>query len=44
MYGTEAMGVMAENLAEIYKISRKDQDLFAFRSQQKAFVAQQNGG
>lgn len=43
MYGTDAMGITAENLAEMYKISRKDQDLFAFRSQQKAFVAQQNG-
>jgi acetyl-CoA acetyltransferase family protein len=27
----------------MYKISREDQDLFAFRSQQKAFTAQQNG-
>jgi acetyl-CoA acyltransferase len=43
MYGTDAMGVTAENLAEMYKISREDQDLFAFRSQQKAFQAQQNG-
>lgn len=43
MYGTDAMAVTAENLAEIYHISREDQDLFAFRSQQKAFIAQQNG-
>lgn len=43
MYGTDAMGVTAENLAEMYSISREDQDLFAFRSQQKAFAAQQNG-
>ncbi len=43
MYGTDAMGVTAENLVEIYHISREDQDLFAYRSQQKAFVAQQNG-
>jgi 3-oxoadipyl-CoA thiolase len=42
-YGTEAMGITAENLAEIYKISREDQDLFAYNSQQKAFNAQQNG-
>ncbi len=35
-YGTEAMGETAENLAEMYKISREDQDLFAFHSQQKA--------
>ncbi len=43
MYGTDAMAVTAENLAEMYHISREDQDLFAFRSQQKAFSAQQNG-
>ncbi len=43
MYGTDAMGVTAENLAEMYNISRDDQDLFALRSQQKAFAAQQNG-
>ena len=43
LYGTDAMGITAENLAEMYKISREDQDLFAFRSQQKAFTAQQNG-
>lgn len=43
MYGTDAMAVTAENLAELYQISREDQDLFAFRSQQKAFIAQQNG-
>ena len=43
MYGTDAMGVTAENLVEIYNISREDQDLFAYRSQQKAFNAQQKG-
>ncbi len=43
MYGTDAMAVTAENLAAIYSISREDQDLFAFCSQQKAFIAQQNG-
>jgi len=43
MYGTDAMGVTAENLVEIYNISREDQDLFAYNSQQKAFAAQQNG-
>lgn len=43
MYGTDAMGITAENLAEMYNISREDQDLFALRSQQKAFIAQQNG-
>lgn len=43
LYGTDAMGVTAENLAEMYHISREDQDMFAFRSQQKAYKAQQNG-
>lgn len=43
LYGVDAMGVTAENLAKMYTISREDQDLFALRSQQKAFAAQQNG-
>jgi len=43
MYGIDAMGLTAENLVEQYGISREDQDLFAYRSQQKAFVAQANG-
>lgn len=43
MYGTDAMGITAENLAEMYKISREDQDLFAYNSQQKAFAAQMEG-
>ncbi len=43
MYGTDAMGMTAENVAEIYKISREDQDLFACRSQMKAAAAQNNG-
>jgi acetyl-CoA acyltransferase len=43
LYGTEAMGKTAENLAELYQISREDQDLFALRSQQKAAQAQQSG-
>jgi acetyl-CoA acyltransferase len=36
LYGTAAMGETAENLADLYTISREDQDQFAFRSQQKA--------
>ncbi len=40
MYGTDAMGVTAENLVELYKISREDQDLFAYNSQMKASAAQ----
>ena len=30
MYGTEGMGSTAENFAEMYNISREDQDKFAF--------------
>jgi len=41
MYGTDAMGLTAENLAEQYNISREDQDMFAFKSQLKAAKAQQ---
>ena len=36
MYGVDAMGETAENLAELYSISREDQDIFATWSQQKA--------
>ncbi len=43
IYGTEAMGKTAENLAEKFKISRDDQDKFAFWSQQKAAAAQLSG-
>ena len=43
LYGTDPMGITAENLVEMYKISREDQDLFAYNSQQKAFSAQQSG-
>ena len=43
MYGTEAMGETAENLAEKFKISREDQDSFAFKSQIKAANANNNG-
>lgn len=43
MFGTDGMGQTAENLAELYNISREDQDLFAYRSQMKAAEAQQNG-
>jgi acetyl-CoA acyltransferase len=43
LYGTEAMGETAENLAQLYRISRDDQDMFAFSSQQKALVARSSG-
>lgn len=39
MYGVDAMGVTAENLAELYHISREDQDAFACHSQMKAAEA-----
>ena len=43
MYGTEGMGSTAENLAELYNISREDQDAFALNSQQKSAKAQAAG-
>jgi len=43
MYGVDAMGETAENLAELHKISREDQDAFAMYSQQKASAAQSKG-
>ncbi len=42
-YGAESMPETAENVAEEWQISREDQDLFAFRSQEKAAAAQANG-
>lgn len=43
LYGTDAMGMTAENLAALYQINREDQDRFALWSQQKAAAAQQSG-
>ena len=43
MYGTEAMGKTAENLVDLYHISRADQDLFAYNSQIKAAKAVESG-
>lgn len=43
MYGTEAMGETAENVAEEYKITREDQDLFAYKSHMKAVKANESG-
>ncbi|MCI5082812.1 MAG: 3-oxoadipyl-CoA thiolase [Saprospiraceae bacterium] len=43
LYGTDGMGMTAENLAEMYKISREDQDKFAYQSQIKAAAAQKSG-
>lgn len=42
-YGVETMPETAENVATEYNISREDQDLFAFNSQQKVVKAQQAG-
>ncbi len=42
-YGIDSMPETGENVAEEFKISREDQDLFALRSQQKAAAAQQAG-
>jgi acetyl-CoA acyltransferase len=43
LYGTDAMGVTAENLVELYGIEREAQDQFSLWSQTKAAAAQANG-
>ena len=43
LFGTHSMGETAENLADLFDISRYDQDVFALKSQQKASEAQKNG-
>ncbi len=43
LYGTDGMGITAENLVDMYKISREDQDKFAYWSQMKAAAAQKSG-
>lgn len=43
MYGTDPMGMTAENLVDMYGISREDQDKFSLSSQLKAAQAIQNG-
>ena len=42
-YGTDGMGVTAENLVEKYDITRADQDAFALWSQEKTAAAQAAG-
>ncbi len=42
-YGVDSMPETAENVAEDYQINRHDQDLFAYRSQQKTKAAQERG-
>ncbi|MEM9341107.1 MAG: 3-oxoadipyl-CoA thiolase [Bacteroidota bacterium] len=43
IYGTDSMGMTAENLVAIHQISREDQDAFAYRSHTKADHAQKSG-
>ena len=43
MYGTDTMPETAENVAAEFGVARKDQDLFALRSQQKAAAAMADG-
>jgi len=43
MYGSDPMGMTAENLVDMYGISREDQDKFSLSSQLKAALAIQNG-
>lgn len=43
LYGVDAMGETAENLAELYQITREDQDEFAFNSQLKTQKAKEAG-
>ncbi len=42
-YGVDLMPETGENVAEDYQVTRADQDLFAFRSQQRAGAAQAAG-
>jgi acetyl-CoA acetyltransferase family protein len=42
-YGVDSMPETGENVAEDYQITRADQDLFAYRSQQKCAAAQAAG-
>jgi acetyl-CoA acyltransferase len=42
-YGVDSMPETGENVAEQFQVSRRDQDAFAARSQEKAVAAQANG-
>jgi len=42
-YGVDSMAETGENVAEEFRISRADQDLFALRSQQRAAEAMRSG-
>src|SRR6185312_13187548 len=39
MYGADTMPQTAENVAQRYEITREQQDLFAYESQQRAKIA-----
>ena len=43
LYGTEPMGETAENLADLYAISREEQDRFAAQSHARAIAAIEDG-
>lgn len=43
LYGVDSMPETAENVADDYKVSREDQDIFAFNSQTKAAAAIASG-
>ncbi|GLI20869.1 MULTISPECIES: 3-oxoadipyl-CoA thiolase [Hyphomicrobiales] len=42
-YGVDSMPETGENVAEDFQVSRADQDLFAYRSQQRTRAAQDSG-
>jgi 3-oxoadipyl-CoA thiolase len=42
-YGVDSMPETGENVAQDYRVTRADQDLFAYRSQQKCAAAQEAG-
>jgi len=42
-YGVDSMPETAENVADQFKVSREDQDLFAMASQEKTAAAQKSG-
>jgi acetyl-CoA acetyltransferase family protein len=43
MYGTEAMGVTAENIYDLMPISREEQDAFALRSHKRSIASIDDG-
>ena len=42
-YGVDSMPETAENVAEDFRVSRQDQDAFAYRSQHRAAAAMKSG-